>query len=119
MTECTIKLPFPPSVNTMYANMPKRGRIKTAAYRDWANEAGWMLNSQKPSKFQEPVTINYTFGPKGGRLWDLSNHIKAVEDLLVRQCILPDDNSKIIVGFSVDQDPEVDGLQLTIRKAAA
>ncbi|MBO6755445.1 MAG: RusA family crossover junction endodeoxyribonuclease [Roseibium sp.] len=119
MTQCTLRLPTPPSVNAMYRNLSGVGRVKTTKYKDWAQEAGWMLNSQRPHKFPGPVSISYVFGPKThSRAWDLSNHLKAVEDLLVTHCIISDDNNTIITGFSVAQSPDVEGLQLTIKEAA-
>lgn len=111
-------LPFPPSVNGMYANLAKRGRIKSLPYRAWTEEAGWMLNQQRPGRFDGPVHIAYTFGKKNGR-FDLSNFIKPIDDLLVHHKIISDDNSKVIVAFSVGQDPEIEGVLVHVSALPA
>lgn len=109
MTEASINLPWPPSVNAMYANGGYRGRSKTDAYKGWQNKAGWALNYQRFPRFSGPVYIAYTFGKKKGR-YDLSNFLKPIDDLLVHHKIITDDNSKVIVGFSVTQNPELEGV---------
>ena len=38
----TIALPYPPSVNGLYANTSK-GRRKVPAYNRWIKQAGWEL----------------------------------------------------------------------------
>ncbi len=112
-TDAAIHLPWPPSLNGMYANYHNRGRIKTAPYKDWLNEAGWMLNQQSIPRFSGPVRIRYTFGPKKGR-YDLSNFIKPIEDLLVTHRIIPDDNASVIKRFTVCQGENVDGVLVLI-----
>ena len=64
MTEAFINLPWPPSVNGMYSNLAKVGRIKSLPYRAWATEAGQMLNHQRIPRFDCAVSIAYTFGKK-------------------------------------------------------
>lgn len=113
MTEASFNLPWPPSVNAMYANLAKVGRIKSLPYREWVNEAGWMLNQQRIPRFSGPVRISYTFGKKKGR-YDLSNFLKPIDDLLVHHKIITDDNSKVIVGFSVTQNPELEGVLVRV-----
>lgn len=109
MKDASIRLPFPPSVNSMYVNGGFRGRSKAPAYKSWSAIAGYALNQQRPGRFEGPVHIAYTFGKKKGR-FDLSNFIKPIDDLLVHHKIIPDDNSKVIVAFSVGQDPEIEGV---------
>ena len=109
MTEASFTLPFPPSVNGLYANMHNVGRVKTEPYKEWLNEAGWTLKAQRIPSFSGPVHITYTFGKKKGR-YDLSNFLKPIDDLLVAHAVIADDNSKIITGFSVSQDPEIEGV---------
>lgn len=111
--DTAIHLPWPPSVNAMYRNGGYRGRSKSNSYKDWCNEAGWMLNSQKLTRFSGPVRIRYTFGPKKGR-YDLSNFIKPIEDLLVTHRIISDDNASVIKRFTVCQGENVDGVLVLI-----
>ena len=90
----TVHLPFPPSVNSLYANVPGKGRVKTDRYRTWANAAGWSIRAQRPRPIPVgPYQITVTVQRKGdGRRRDLENFIKAVSDLLVEHKIIPDDH---------------------------
>lgn len=36
MKVLVLKLPLPPSVNALFANIPGRGRVRTKAYKRWA-----------------------------------------------------------------------------------
>lgn len=85
------RLPFPVSVNAMYANK-KRGRIKSERYMTWANAAGWELKAQK----QEPVhgwyTLTLCLYEDDNRKRDPGNHEKCVSDLLVAHGLIDDDS---------------------------
>ena len=119
MPETFIQLPFPPSVNALYANMPGKGRVKSKKYKIWYEAAGWKLREQRPTRFKKLVHILITFGPKPGpqRKWDMSNHVKAVEDLLVSHGIIVDDCSKIIKRLTLTQEPDQDGILVHIFNA--
>jgi hypothetical protein len=39
-------IPYPPSVNHLFATKKGGGRVKTAAYKAWITEAGWMIKIQ-------------------------------------------------------------------------
>lgn len=85
----SIVLPIAPSVNSLYRNVPGRGRAKTGLYINWLAEAGWVLKSQRPA----PVVGHYELhivvpGFRG----DLDNRIKATSDLLVEHGIVEDDH---------------------------
>jgi len=113
MTNHSLTLPWPPSVNKAWCNVPGKGRVKTKAYKSWEEAAGWSLRSQSLAKITSPVTIFYTFGKKSGR-FDLSNFIKPIEDLLVSLKVISDDNSKVIRDFHVSHNPNIDGVQVSI-----
>lgn len=87
MKTFTFKIPYPPSVNQAWFNRPQKGRVKTTLYKEWEHSAGWLIRSQKPIKFNGPVSIFYTFGKKNRR-FDMSNFIKPIEDLLVQLDII-------------------------------
>ena len=77
-----IVLPFPPSTNNMFINGSK-GRFRSQKYDDWINEAGWELQRQRPSKHDGPVALSFEFQDgRDKRMRDISNLIKAPEDLL-------------------------------------
>ncbi len=91
MTLASLTLPFPPSVNGLYPG--KARRHKSKRYKAWIKEAGWTLKTQEPiHRFRSPVSIVLTFGRPDKRVRDLSNYIKAVEDLLVTHGIIRDDS---------------------------
>jgi hypothetical protein len=44
----TVDLPFPPSVNNLFAN-GKSGRYTTQQYADWQKNAGWKIKADRPA----------------------------------------------------------------------
>lgn len=96
-----ISLPWPPSLNNMFVNVPGKGRIASENYRRWKKEAGWLLLSQKPQRFTGPVRVSVELNPPNRRVFDLDNRNKALLDLLVTHQVVPDDNSKFVRSVSV------------------
>ncbi len=82
----------PPSVNNLYVHAPGKGRVKTCDYRTWIRLSAMELAMQRPERFTTRVDIVIRI-PEPVR-GDVSNRIKAAEDLLVRAGIIPDDNGK-------------------------
>ncbi len=89
---------MPPSVNGMFAG--KARRYKSPVYKAWIQEA--MLVLKDHPKIGEKVRIAYLIFYKNRKGGDLSNRIKATEDILVSRGILPDDSHEWIRGYSVD-----------------
>jgi Holliday junction resolvase RusA-like endonuclease len=93
-----ISLPFPVSVNDAYANVPGRGRVKTARHKTWFDKASLSLAQQlrglekEGIPWRDPVTIHYAFGAPDNRRRDCNNYEKVVSDFLVRQVIILDDS---------------------------
>lgn len=90
-------VPLPPSVNAMYANnrgTGRRGRHITKPYAAWINKAGMAILRQRvglpSSKMDGDVTLTLRMGPRI-KTADISNRIKAVEDLLVKMGLIEDD----------------------------
>jgi Holliday junction resolvase RusA-like endonuclease len=81
---------LPPSLNNMYANVPGKGRIKSDRYRTWRSAAGWDIKAQRLHNWTEPVFLQLTFGGLRSNA-DVSNRIKAIEDLLVEHGIIQGD----------------------------
>lgn len=101
-----LKLPLPPSSNNMFINVPRRGRIKSTAYKDWRDKSALIVKSQARS--QSPVNGPYSVSihlPAKMR-GDLDNRCKPVLDLLVAAQITDDDKhcQKIEISRSVDVD---------------
>lgn len=88
----TLDLPCPPSVNALYANVPGHGRVKTERYRTWLNAAGWAIKMQRPAKIPGPYSMTMIVHRKDKRKRDLSNFVKATEDLLVAHGVVSDDS---------------------------
>lgn len=85
-----VRLPVPPSVNAMYRNVPGVGRVKTSDYRSWIKHAGTLLNISRPIPFGKARVQLGIFIPTKTK-GDISNRIKATEDLLVAHKIIEDD----------------------------
>ena len=87
----TLYLPFPPTVNKLYAG--KSRRHKSAAYKLWLKTAGWELNRQRLPV--EPIgrcNITISAVRPDNRRRDIGNLEKATMDLLVSMRVLQDDS---------------------------
>lgn len=113
MTDKFYLLPFPPSVNNLFLNVRRGGRIKSPRYRAWIEEAGLLLNSQHVPPHDGNVFITYRVNRPDNRRRDLSNCVKAVEDLLVTHGIIKDDS--MIDGFEIKWEGEGFGMFFAIR----
>lgn len=85
------ELPFPPTVNHLFASVGKR-RVRTARYQAWAREAGNFILIQGKRRMHGRVAISLSLVRPDKRRRDLSNTIKAVEDLLVDMSVIDDDS---------------------------
>ncbi len=113
-----ITLPFPPSSNNMFINT-SRGRIRSQKYADWATEAGWELTRQRPSKVLGPVNLIFEFQDgRDKRKRDVTNLIKAPEDLLVKHGIIEADDGSIVRRVEAAWSHEVEGVRVTVESAA-
>lgn len=99
-----LTLPMPPSVNALYFNRKSgtgRGRIKTPAYRKWAEAAGWQIIAQRPERHVGPVSVSVEV-EDAGPLADADNLLKALMDLLVSYKIIEADHRKIVRKVSIE-----------------
>jgi Holliday junction resolvase RusA-like endonuclease len=94
-------LPLPPSTNNLFANGKHGGRFKTDAYKQWLNDAGWELKTQRPQRVAGWVDITILL-PEAMR-GDADNRIKPVLDLLVKQDLIDDDCK--VYDLRVTRDP--------------
>lgn len=85
------ELPFPPSVNNLFANVGNR-RVRTARYKAWAKEAGQFILHQGRKRIHGHVSLSVALVRPDRRTRDLSNAMKAVEDLLVDMAVIDDDS---------------------------
>lgn len=86
----TLVLPVPPSTNNLFVN-GKRGRFKSQRYKDWERDCGFYLMQQTFEKgtITGPYTMAIRVPMKTNA--DITNLMKAPEDVLVSIGVLPDD----------------------------
>ena len=91
-----LHLPYPPSVNGLFATNKKTGgRFKSSPYKKWIEAAGWAIRTQpdRNNEHHGPVRMTLLIRKPGdNRRRDLLNLEKAVSDLLVFHRILADDS---------------------------
>ena len=110
---CALRLPFPPSSNMLFRSA-QMGRKKTAKYKEWIREAGFILMQQRPHKHQGPISISIIVCPPDKRLRDLDNLLKAPLDLLVRHGVIEDDNSQFLKSLTISLGGDEPGLDVTV-----
>lgn len=111
----TLTLPFPISVNAMFADGRSR-RIKSQRYADWLQEAGWELRRQRPASVPGQVELIYEVQDgKDNRRRDLCNLEKGVTDLLVAHQIIEADHDLIVREVRMKWAQDVVGVRVTIK----
>lgn len=96
-----LRLPKPPSVNSMFAtDFKTRRRFKTKVYTNWIKEADeWLVNTVLPTvetEYHLEIILPRTRG-------DIDNYVKPIADYLVSRGVTPDD--KHMRSLSVRRDP--------------
>ena len=111
-----VDLPFPVSVNALYANVRNVGRVKTARYKTWLNAARWEVKRQRPEPVRGPYEITVLVQRKRGRR-DLGNLHKCLSDLLVSHGVIEDDSleQKVILCWS----DVIEGCRVFLEPVAA
>jgi crossover junction endodeoxyribonuclease RusA len=88
-------LPYPPSTNTLYRNVAGKGRVKTAKYKAWIDEAGHLLNLGHHPAIKGDYVLDIALFQADARRRDIDNGIKAISDLLVAHGLVEDDSKCI------------------------
>lgn len=88
-------LPIAPTANNLYENTgpsqwAARGRRKTTGYRQWLQDAGWRIREQRVQPIPGKRWALRIEAPVNHRR-DLSNCLKATEDLIVEMGLISDD----------------------------
>lgn len=113
-----LRLPFPPSINSMFVNSPNlrgRGRYPSEEYKAWRDQAAWELQAQKPESIEGPVKI--TIDLDDTRRGDCDNRNKGILDLLVTHKIIEGDSKRIVRRVSIGWE-EISGCRVRIERAA-
>ena len=109
-----INTPFPPSTNNLFINVAK-GRIPSARYADWKQDAGWALKAQRPKSIKGPVVLRYQFQEgQDRRKRDIGNLEKASTDLLVEHGVIEADDNTIVRGISMFWSKHITGARVEI-----
>lgn len=109
-----INLLFPPSTNNLFINVTK-GRVPSARYADWRQEAGWSLKAQRPTAIKGPVVLRYQFQEgQDKRKRDIGNLEKAPTDLLVEHGVIEADDNTIVRGISLFWSKHITGARVEI-----
>lgn len=105
MQPVTITLPFPPSVNSLFANRQRGpslrrgarvGRVATPRYRSWQSEADMTVMAARIRPISGSVNVEVTLHPPNGVRRDCDNHLKPILDCLVRMHVLPADDWRVV-----------------------
>lgn len=92
-------VPLPPSTNALFSNAPGHGRAKTKAYAKWLRQARLHLMAEgvrlplPMGRYRMDIAVPWRM--RG----DISNRIKAIEDLCVKAGLLVDDRYAIAVAI--------------------
>lgn len=114
-----LQLPFPPSTNNMFIN-GSRGRFRSQKYDSWIQEAGTEIMRQQPPKCFGPVNLTFEFQEgRDKRKRDITNLIKAPEDLLVKHGIIDADDGSVVRKVTANWSLEVQGVRITVESALA
>jgi hypothetical protein len=107
---------MPPPLSALFTNIPRRGRVKTERYRVWLRAVEYDMLPFRKLRITEPVQLTIVLG-KLRKNADISNRIKACEDLIVSYGIIPDDSSEWVkcIRAGVAKDP-FDGVIIHIGK---
>lgn len=107
----TFHLPYPPSVNSLYANAPGKGRVKSERYRTWERAAQNMLLAQQKRLIPGKVAVDIRIEQVDHRKRDVANLEKAILDIL--KGVAYEDDSQV-VDLRIRWD-DVENCMVTVR----
>lgn len=99
----TAPIGAPISVNNLYVNIPRRGRVASPKYKKWRKAGEALALSGGPIRAVAGAVEIQLLVPEAGVSagMDTDNVAKAYVDLLVRLGVIEDDNKKIVRALSV------------------
>lgn len=89
-----LELPYPPSLNNLFINVARKGRVPSPGYRKWRDRATERLWTQRQKNITGPVQITVYLGEHNKR--DLDNCAKALIDFLVHHKLIDGDSCKTV-----------------------
>lgn len=93
MTRLEFKVPWPPTVNNLYATVKGR-RVKSAEGRRYAEQVGWKILADHVPRhtLSGPLCLwLYLRPPREHNVGDIANREKALTDALVAAGVIEDD----------------------------
>jgi Holliday junction resolvase RusA-like endonuclease len=111
----SVQLTMPPSVNACWANVPKKGRVRSTAYRRWSKLATQELQQQQAGRVAGKFCIVIT-AKRTKRKRDIDNLVKPILDLLAGVVTEDDAECERVSAGWADEGPE--GVRIDIRRAA-
>ena len=90
----SITLPFPPSVNCLFAG--KKRRYPSAAYRRWRQVADMTVMAARVPQVAGPVSISVQLHASDKRPRDADNYLKSLIDCAVRMRVIEADDNRIV-----------------------
>jgi crossover junction endodeoxyribonuclease RusA len=113
MSEQRFALPIvPPSVNSMFANVPGKGRVKSAEYRRWFEAARWTIAAHRPLLVTYDVVVDILC-QRPTKTSDIDNRQKALLDALSGLAFKDD---RQVVDLRIRWAP-IEGVHITVREA--
>lgn len=102
-----VTLPFPPSVNNLFAHGMVNGRVRrfpSKQYKAWRRAAWVYIKQARLPRITHRVAIRLTLTPPDATRRDVDNYSKAVLDSLVEGGVLQDDSqvSKLLCSWDHD-----------------
>ena len=109
-------LPFPPSQNSLYRNLPNRGRVLTKRARQFRADCFPQLVSlPKVDWGNSHLAVEMWLYPPDKRKRDVDNHSKAALDAMVYHGVIPDDSR--VERLTIERCEIVKKGRLTVRVA--
>lgn len=102
-------LPTPPSVNSLFRNLPGRGRVKTAGYDDFVRRGVASIRQQKVVPVVGYVVAVFAVERlKHMATADIDNRLKSMLDTIVKAGVIEDDH--LITATLATWAPPANGL---------
>ena len=120
MTE--LWLPFPVSVNNLFAAGSLRGRNRrfpSPRYRQWRNTAEALIMASRVRPVKGPVAVSLHLTAPDKRPRDADNYNKSVLDSLVRMRVIDGDDSRTVRRVTAGwENAERPGVRVVIEPTA-
>jgi len=111
----SVQLTMPPSANACWANVPKKGRVRSTAYRRWSKLAMQELQQQQAGRVAGKFCIVIT-AKRTKRKRDIDNLVKPILDLLAGVVTADDSECERVSAGWTDEGAE--GVRIDVRRAA-